>query len=100
MTEEPIFPGVGAASVEQARAEPDFPALIGPVKCPSCGWDDDGTLRVVDWYDEASPPGRRPTHTLAVWGDDEERDGWFGLLACPVCDEDFSDPATMARREP
>ncbi len=77
----------------------NFPALIGPVKCPSCGWDDGGELRVVDWYDEMYPPIPPPRYTLAVWGDDPERDGCAGLSACPVCDEDFSDPSTMARRE-
>lgn len=73
-------------------------SLLGPVACPACGWDDGGTLRVVDWYDEVYPPIPPPRDTLAIWGDDPERDGVCGLLTCPECD-DFWDPATMTRRE-
>lgn len=73
------------------------PQLLGSVACPECGWDDHGDLRIVDWYGEIYPPIPPPTNTLAIWGDDPERDGALGLTSCPQCDEEF-DVERMRRR--
>ncbi len=77
----------------------NFPALIGPVKCRACGWDDDGELRVVDAREELVPVWVPAGPMLAVWGDDPREHTPRGLALCPVCDEDFSDPSTMERRD-
>lgn len=80
----------------------NYSSLIGPVKCPSCGWDDEGELRIVNLREEC-PFRWVPAHRkLTVWGGDPREhtsyDTSYGITLCPACDEDFSDPAAMARR--
>ncbi len=58
--------------------------------CPECGWDDDGELRIVDWYEECFPPIPAPRYTLAVWGDGEEQHHAAGVTLCPLCDSELS----------
>ena len=85
------------AAASTPRNGANMAHLLGPVACPGCGWDDGGDLRIVDWYDECYPPIPPPRDTLAIWGDDPERDRVHGLLSCPLCDEPF-EPEAMARR--
>jgi hypothetical protein len=66
---------------------------LGPVACPSCGWDDHGTLELVDIEREFHPPIPRDAYPpFGVYGD-EGRPRPF----CPGCDTELDEFTVVAR---
>jgi hypothetical protein len=61
--------------------------MTSAVSCPSCGFDDDGDLRIVDWYADAHPPGPAHGDTLVIRGAGDELPVTASLDECPCCGE-------------